>query len=287
MTVPIATSRGRSGLGPQLALSLRLGLRQRPVRLRLDARLPVDQPARPTRGCRATTTPRSPTSSCSPAPRIWCRCSDADGDRRRGPRRGAGLRRSTATGRGSRVRSPASSAGPAGATATCTGARYSTDNVLTVYGGGRARPDRRPRGPEPDLPLADLRDPRRQGQRHPLRLQARGRRGRRPGRGARAQPRTAGDDPRRAGPTAISKRIRYGNRRPLLDRDRRGDRASSPTRRSATPAGCSRSSSTTASTTRPRRRSGRGPAPWTCRPTPSRPTGPVSRCARPAAAGAC
>ncbi len=44
MTVPIATSPGRSGFGPQLSLSLRLRRRQRALRLRLEPFASRDHP---------------------------------------------------------------------------------------------------------------------------------------------------------------------------------------------------------------------------------------------------
>jgi hypothetical protein len=81
------------------------------------------------------------------------------------------------------------------------------------------------------------------------------------------------------------KRIRYGNRASLLENN--GQRRQvSPTSRSSTPAGCSRSSSTTASTI-PMRRSRMTPACGPSVTTRSLPTAPASRCAPAASAGGC
>ena len=81
MSVPIATSPGRSGFGPQLSLSYDSGAGNGPFGFGWSLSLAVRSRARPTRGCRSTTTPTSRTSSSSPAPKTWCRCSaDANGD---------------------------------------------------------------------------------------------------------------------------------------------------------------------------------------------------------------
>ena len=80
MTVPIATSPGRSGFGPQLSLSYDSGAGNGPFGFGWSLSLPPS-PARRTRACRSTATRRSRTSSSSPAPKTWCRFSSQDGTR--------------------------------------------------------------------------------------------------------------------------------------------------------------------------------------------------------------
>ncbi len=80
MTVPIATSPGRSGFGPQLSLSYDSGAGNGPFGFGWASRCPRS-PARPTRACRSIRTPKSRTSSSSPAPKTWCRCLLPDGSR--------------------------------------------------------------------------------------------------------------------------------------------------------------------------------------------------------------
>ena len=71
-TVPIATSPGRGGFGPQLSLSYDSGTGNGPFGL-AGASPFLPSRARPTRDCRSTTTPKNPMSSSSPMPRTWCR----------------------------------------------------------------------------------------------------------------------------------------------------------------------------------------------------------------------
>ena len=218
MTVPIATSPGPLRLRPAAFALLRLRRRQRAVRLRLEPLASRPSPARPTRACPGTGTPRSRTSSSSPAPKTWCRCCQEGRRRQLGPRttwhahRGRHVTTaSAATARASRGCSPASSAGPTSPIADDVHWRsISKDNITTFYGKDREQPHRRSGRSQPHLQLADLREPRRQGQCRRLRVQAGGRRRRRSDPGPRAQPRR----PRRPRRTAnrYLKRIRYGNR---------------------------------------------------------------------------
>ena len=64
MSVPIATSPGRQGFGPQLSLSYDSGAGNGPFGFGWSFSLPQIT-ARPTKGCRCITTPRRPTSSSS------------------------------------------------------------------------------------------------------------------------------------------------------------------------------------------------------------------------------
>ena len=74
MSVPIATSPGRSGFGPQLSLSYDSGRGNGPFGFGWSLSLPASAGAR-TRAFRATT---PPTCSCSPTPRTWSRCWSRD-----------------------------------------------------------------------------------------------------------------------------------------------------------------------------------------------------------------
>ena len=141
--------------------------------------------------------------------------------------------------------------------ATSTGARSpgTTSSPSTARDAELAH--RRSARCRPHLQLADLRDPRRQGQR---RRSTATRRKTASGvdlqQAARAQPRTAERRPPHGQPLPQAHPLRQPRRR--CSTTPAGARASwtclRSTRRSTTPTGCSRSSSTTASTTRPRRR---------------------------------
>ena len=115
MTVPIATSPGRSGFGPQLSLSYDSGAGNGPFGFGWSLSLPAIT-RKTDKGLPRTTTPTSPTSSSSPAPRTWCRSSSqtamARGSADHEPSRGRCDYRSTATARASKACSPGSSAGP-------------------------------------------------------------------------------------------------------------------------------------------------------------------------------
>ena len=72
MTVPIATSPGRSGFGPQLSLATTPGPAMGPSGSAGACRCRRSR-ARPTRGCRSISTQPIPTSSSFPAPKTWFR----------------------------------------------------------------------------------------------------------------------------------------------------------------------------------------------------------------------
>ena len=155
-----------------------------------------------------------------------------------GGRRVRGL---AATARGPRGCSRGSSDGQRRPPATTHWRSITRDNVTHVYGARRRAPDRRPgTRAAARVQLADLRELRRPGQRDHLRVPAEddGRR-----RSARTPTSATGTGAQPHRRTATSSAIRYGNRR-LARRSR------PPPRPART--GCSRSSSTTASTT-PRR----------------------------------
>ena len=123
MTVPIATSPGRSGFGPQLSLSLRLRRGQRSVRLRLALCRCLRSRARPTRACRSTTTPSESDVFILSGAEDLVPVLDAGRQPVRRRRTTAAATSSTATARASKGCSRASSAGRASAMATCIGAR--------------------------------------------------------------------------------------------------------------------------------------------------------------------
>ena len=210
MTVPIATSPGAVRLRPAARRSPTTPARATARSASAGACRCPRSPARPTRACRSTATPRSPTSSSCPAPRTWCRCSQTpdmgDARRSRGSRTiGAGataIRRYRPRIEGLFARIERWSR--LGAPGDVHWRSISKDNVLTLYGKRRELAHRRSGRSEPHLHLADLRDARRQGQRRPLRVQAR-----RTASAsistqrARAQPRRRGTTPA-ARPTATS-----------------------------------------------------------------------------------
>ena len=151
--------------------------------------------------------------------------------------------------RASRACSPASSAGPARRPATCTGARSRHDNILTLYG-------RRPRGSriaDPATPAAssrwlicETRDDK--GNAVALPVQAGGRHRRRPR--PRCTSATEGRGTTHAArPTATSSASATATARPLLDAAGQRPRCLTPPQARRRRTGCSRSSSTTASTT--------------------------------------
>jgi hypothetical protein len=63
MSVPFATSHGRSGFGPQLSLAYDSGSGNAPFGWSLST---PPSPARPTKACRGIAMPRSPTSTSCP-----------------------------------------------------------------------------------------------------------------------------------------------------------------------------------------------------------------------------
>ena len=74
MTVPIATSPGRAGFGPQLALSYDSGAGNGPFGFGWSLSLPSIT-RKTDKGLPQYRMPRSPMSSSSPAPKTWCRFS--------------------------------------------------------------------------------------------------------------------------------------------------------------------------------------------------------------------
>ena len=174
----------RSGFGPQLSLSYDSGAGNGPFGFgwSLGRRR---SPARPTRACRSTATPQESDvfilSGAEDLVPVLVEHGRAVGPRDAPDRTiGAEPTASTATARASRGCSPASSAGRSTADGDVHWRSISRDNVLTLVRQGRRTPASPiPADPARIFTLADLRDPRRQGQRRPLRLQAGGRRRRR------------------------------------------------------------------------------------------------------------
>ena len=72
LTIPIASSPGRSGFGPSLSLAYDSGSGNGPFGFGWISRC-QRSPARPTRACRGTATATSPTCFLSPAQKTWCR----------------------------------------------------------------------------------------------------------------------------------------------------------------------------------------------------------------------
>ena len=214
------------GLRPAALAVLRLRRRQRPVRLRLEPVAARRSPARPTRACRSISTPRSRTSSSSPAPKTWCRCSAG---RRRHMGRGstdaadshgrsmASTTESAATGRASKGCSPASSAGRNTAIrATSTGARSPRTTSSPLRQGRRTRRIADPADPSRIFSWLICETPRRQGQRRRLPLQ--GGRRRSASISARRTSATAGRRTTSAArPTATSSASATATARLLLD----------------------------------------------------------------------
>ena len=152
MSVPIATSPGRSGFGPQLSLSYDSGRRQRPVRLRLEPFASVDHPqdrqgpaAVPRRRGVGRLHPlrrRGPGAGVPAGPDGLGR-HPGYATRRLGARSGrwsstktnSTATASAATGRASKGCSRASSAGrKIGAPGDVHWRSISKDNILTLYG---------------------------------------------------------------------------------------------------------------------------------------------------------
>ena len=244
MTVPIATSPGAPASGrssrcpttpaPATARSASAGAFRFP-------RSPQDRQG----PAPVSTTPRSRTSSSSPAPKTWCRFWSRQG--------GSGSLRCCHCARWTTELShpplPPAHRGAVrahraldqhGRSGDVHWRSISKDNIITLYGKTHREPHRRSRRPGAHLQLADLRDPRRQGQRRRLRATRR--------RTATAsicrRPTSATARRRPAPANRYLKRIRYGNRTPyspdLIDEP--------PICASCRRTGCSRSSSTTAST---------------------------------------
>ena len=226
---------------------------------------------------RATTT--SPTSSSCPAPRTWCRCSCAS-RRRVGPARRRPPRRRTAdawsplpAARRGAVR-PHRAVDGRSRPATCTGARSpaTTSRRCTAATPTAAIAD--PADPRPRLQLAALREHDDNGNAIVYDYKRGGlrRRRRRPRRHERNRTPAA----RAPSATSSASATATASRRPR----------SSPTSHGAR-TGCSRSSSTTASTTA-MPPDARDAGAWAVpRATRSRPTAPGSRSARTGCAGGC
>ena len=116
MTVPIATSPGRSGFGPQLSLSYDSGAGNGPFGFGWISSLPHHSQDRQ-RACPSTTTPTNRTSSSFPGRRTWFRFwfkSEGIGgaEELRSRTVSGQTYRSSAIARASKDSSPASSAGP-------------------------------------------------------------------------------------------------------------------------------------------------------------------------------
>ena len=188
------------GLWPQLSLSYDSGAGNGPFGFGWSLSLPAI--TRKTDKGLPQYSATGPTSSSSPAPKTWCRCLS----KRRAVGTGTNLSApwtvraiaSNATARASKGCSPASSAGP---TRRSGGHPLALDlqgqHHHLVRQDGR-EPHRRSRRSHPHLQLADLRELRRQGQRHRLRVR-RGELGRRR---PRRRPTSATARPRSAPPTA-------------------------------------------------------------------------------------
>ena len=248
-------------------------------------------PARPTRACPSTTTPTSPTSSSSPARKTWCRCSSRTRTARGFARRtrphdrrrhyAVHRYRPRIEGLFARIERWTTSR----PTATSTGApsprTTSSPSTARTPNSRIADPDRSQRASSRWL-ICETRDDKGNAVLYEYKPED--------GAGVdltRAHERNRGDrnDPRRTANRYL-KRIRYGNRVPLLDDARAPAALPDRPRRSRTPAGCSRWSSTTASTT-PTRRRRMTPASGPTAPTRSPPTAPASRCAPAASASGC
>ena len=206
-----------SGFGPQLVAVVRLRRRQRPVRLRLEPVACRRSPARPTRACRATTTPTESDVFVLSGAEDLVPVLDADGEpRSRTARDGAGLRDPPlpAARRGA-VR-PHRALDQRRDAATSHWRSISRDNVTTLYGRTRERRIADPADPRARLQLADLRDAtttRATPSLYEYKAED--------GAGvdlAPAHERNRGDATTARTANRYLKRIRYGNRAPLLDR---------------------------------------------------------------------
>ena len=310
MTVPIATSPGRSGFGPQLSLSYDSGAGQRPVRLRLEPVAGLDH-AQDRQGPAAVSR-RGRVRRLHPLRRRRPGAGLSAGRRRTGSRRrssgptssgcdapAAGRHEDDSTATASPL--PPAHRGPVRAhraldarsarPAMSTGARSPRTTSSPLYGKDANSRIADPLDAEPHLQLADLRDARRQGQRHRLRLQA-----------PRTAPASTSDRQRCTSATAATPTIpphaptaTSSGSATATARRCSTPRPAPPVpgdlpirRRSPTPTGCSRSSSTTASTTHDAADGQTDAALWTLTaPIRSPPTAPASRCAPTGCAGAC
>ena len=253
MTVPMPVSPGRSGFGPQLALSYDSGAGNGVFGFGWSLSLPVDHPQ--DRQGPAAVPRRRGVGRLRPL-------------RRRGP--GAGPRaaaepRSRTVGaatyriqryrpRDRRARSRGSSAGPTRRPARSTGARSraTTSRRCTARTTTRGSPTR-PTHPPRIFSWLICESYDDKGNAIVYDVQAGGRDRRRPRAGERAQPRRATGEP-------LPEAIRYGNRV-----SRAG---SQPRPRAARRSGCSRSSSTTASTTHDDPTAAAIAGDWLCRHDP-------------------
>ena len=178
MSVPIATSPGRSGFGRQLSLSYDSGAGNGPFGFGWNLSLPAITRKTDKGLPQYRDAEESDVFILSGAEDL-VPVLGPDGTRFRAIRAHPGLRRSIATARGSRACSPASSAGPDLATGEIHWRSITRDNVTTLYGKDAESRIADPGRPAAHLQLADLRELRRQGQRHRLRVRGRERRRRR------------------------------------------------------------------------------------------------------------
>ena len=228
MTVPIATSPGRSGFGPQLSLSYDSGAGNGPFGFGWSLSLPSITRKTDKGLPQYDDAEESDVFILSGAEDL-VPVLEPDGTRAREDCHATVARldyRSAATARASKGCSPASSAGPRPRRRRCPLALdLQGQHPHALRPGRRARASPTPHDAAPHLQLADLRDPRRQGQRRSLRLQAGGRRRRR-SRPTRTSA-TAGDrDDVRRTANRYLKRIRYGNRASAAGQRRRIGRGS-------------------------------------------------------------
>ena len=233
MTVPIATSPGRSGFGPQLSLAYDSGAGNGPFGFGWSARLPAitrktDKGLPQYRDARGVRRLHS----------VW---RGRPGAGRSGAERDVGPR--DAAGSDDRSQTPTPSALPPAHRRPvrphraldppwrrrCPLALHLPRQHHHAVRQGRDSRIADPGRSSARLQLADLRDPRRQGQRHRLRIQARGRRRSRPGAGPRTQPRR-----KRRSPTGRNRYLKaHPLRQPRTLLDGAGQRPRSPERGAA------------------------------------------------------
>ena len=188
MTVPIATSPGRGGFGPQLALSYDSGSGNGPFGFGWSLGLPCDHPQ-----------DRQGPAAIPRRRRIRRLLAVRRRGPRPRPREDGGLDDLTTAPGYADPPVPAADRGPVRADRAVDQHQptdedvhwrsWSQDNLLTLYGKDATARIYDPADPSRIFSLADLRDPRHQGQCRHLQLQGRGRRAGRPDRPGRAQPR--------------------------------------------------------------------------------------------------
>ena len=162
MTIPLSVSPGRSGFGPELALSYDSGAGNGPFGFGWSLSLPSIT-RKTDKGLPQYRTSRSRTFSFCPAPRIWCRlwCSRAGSGPDVGPRTvyGAAVRDPplpAARRRAVRAHRAVDQPGPI--RRTPSGARSPGKTSRPGTAGHAGEPDRRPSRPRPHFQLADLRE---------------------------------------------------------------------------------------------------------------------------------